>query len=123
MIPLSLPLEQQYATILLIMMNSTDQKEDILPWKYYAATLAEVAIAFSLATFSLMLFMTHLDSSLATKILAVSLVGLYIFVIFFCIKRLIERLSAGALMLMVPIVPLAVLLLVVCLLPIIQKLL
>lgn len=95
---------------------------DIIPWKRYAATLAEVWVAFCIATFAMGVFFSHLNGHVSTILLAVFLGLLYLTVIIICIKRLIDRLSIAALMLLVPIAPLAVLLLVVSLLPIIQKL-
>ncbi len=104
-------------------MKTTNQDHhDILPWKYYFVTLMEVTIAFSLGTFALMLFMSELDDQMMTIIMAVLMVASYLTVIALCITRMIQRLSPGALMLMVPIAPLGALLLVVALLPVVQLL-
>lgn len=101
----------------------TEPTSDVnVPWKQYTITVAEVWVAFSIATFSLLMYMSHLNSNIGTIIFAVVLGLLYAFVVIACIHRLITRLSVGALMLMVPIAPLAVLLLVVTLLPVIQNL-
>jgi membrane-associated HD superfamily phosphohydrolase len=103
-------------------MNSNHDLNDVASWKRYALTLAEVWVTFCVATFTIALFFSQLNSDVSTIILAVMLGILYIFVIVLCIKRLLDNLPIGALMLLVPIAPLAVLLLVVSLLPIIQKL-
>lgn len=101
---------------------TTQARGDIIPWKRYSVTLAEVWITFCIATFSLLLFMSHLNSEPQVIAQAVLIGILYLFVVVVCIKRMINRLSIAALMLMVPIAPLAVLLLVISLLPIIQQL-
>ncbi len=103
-------------------MITEPQNDVVIPWKQYAVTVTEVWVAFSLATFSLLMYMSNLNSDTSTIIFAVVLGLLYAFVVIACIHRLVTRLSVGALMLMVPIAPLAVLLLVVALLPVIQNL-
>lgn len=93
-----------------------------ITWKRYAITMAEVWIAFCIATFTMGVYFSHLENTPWTIFFAAIMGVMYLFVIFACIKRLVERLSIATLMLLVPIAPLAVLLLVVSLLPIIQQL-
>ena len=104
------------------MNHSPINATNIIPWKRYTITLAEVWIAFCIATFAMGMFFSHFYAGTLNIFLGILLGILYLFVISLCVKRLIERLSIAALMLLVPIAPLAVLLLVVSLLPIIQKL-
>ena len=103
-------------------MMTNPNSDVMIPWKQFTITVTEVWVTFSLATFSFLMYMANLDSQISTIIFAVFIGLLYAFVIGVCIYRLIKRLSVGALMLMVPIAPLAVLLLVVTLLPVIQNL-
>lgn len=100
-------------------LDKTPEAEKI-PWKEYSLTLLKVWLAFSIATFALGVYLTHLTgSSLFTTLL---MVLLYVSLIVMCIRLLIKRLSVAALMLLVPIAPLAVLLLIISILPILQRL-
>lgn len=99
---------------------NTGNKTDILPWKEYTVIILGIWIAFSLATFSMAVYFTHLEGSIL--LVDVALIAIYIVVIVLCIRRLIQTLSIAALFLLVPIAPLSVLLLVLALLPIVQML-
>lgn len=113
-------LSRCHAVINDILLPMSDR--DIITWKKYTITIIEVWLAFCIATFSLLVFMANLSRQPAIIAEAVLLAILYLFIVFVCIRRLVQRLSVAALMIMVPIAPLAVLLLVVSLLPVIQQL-
>ncbi len=90
----------------------------IVPWKIYLTITAETIIAFYLATFSLAMYITHRSPDWVLTIIILGL--LYIFIIGACIKRLLEKLSIAALMLIIPIAPLLALGVVVSLIPLLQ---
>jgi hypothetical protein len=102
------------------MKNDIQHEHDIIPWRQYSVTIAETWLAFCIATFSIGIYFSHLNDNITTYFFGGLLIALYLFVLIVCIKRLVNRLALPALMLMVPIAPLAVLLLVVSLIPIIQ---
>lgn len=101
-------------------LQRNDEDADITSWKAYTKTILGVFFVFALGTFSMAVYFTHLDG--ASVILSALLVVLYLGVIGMCIRKLVLTLSPAALMLLVPIAPLAILLLVVALLPIVQML-
>ena len=100
--------------------NPNQDANDIIPWRQYTATIIEAWLAFCIATFSIGMYFSHLNDSGVTIFFGALLIALYLFVIVMCVKRLINKLAIPALMLMVPIAPLAILLLVISLVPIIQ---
>lgn len=100
-------------------MNQQKHEEGILPWKLYIKTTVESLVAFFIATFCLAMFFVHHGQNWAIP--AIILGVLYIFVIFALIKRIVEKFSLAALMLIVPIAPLIALIMVVSLIPILQK--
>lgn len=80
----------------------------------------ESLLTFYLATFCIAMFFTHRGTDWIPY--AVLLAILYAFVIFVCIKRLIQTLPLPALMLIIPLAPLIVIIMVISLIPILQKL-
>ena len=87
-------------------------------WRSYTKIILDVFLTFSIATFCLGMYVIHVRNAF---ILTSILMGLlYFTVIVLCIKRLVEHLSPASLMLMIPIAPLAILLLVVSLLQVWQ---
>lgn len=102
------------------MLNQHTNEATMLSWKHYGAAIAEVWIAFCIATFSAGMFFSHLHGS--QMITNVFVLALYIAVVVLCIKRISEKLPISAIMLLIPIAPLCVLLLVVSLIPIIEQL-
>src|SRR3990167_10305311 len=102
------------------LQNKHDANKGNISWQNYTFTVMGVFFAFSMATFAMGVYFSHLPGSqLPVSIL---LVALYLLVIFLCIRRLVQKLPLPALMLLVPIAPLAILLLVISLLPIVQML-
>ncbi len=97
-----------------------DDDTNLVPWKIYLTTTAETLIAFYLATFSLAMFYLHRSSSWLPE--AIFLLTMYLFVIFVCGKRIMEKLPISAVMLIIPIAPLIVLIMVISLIPILQVL-
>lgn len=76
-------------------------------WKFYTITVIESFLAFFIASFCIVMYYFHRDEGWITT--GIILLLLYIFVIIVCVKRLIEKLSMAALMLLAPIGPLMVL--------------
>lgn len=105
-----------FLIVMAIMKNPTHT----IPWKLYLTITAETTLAFMLSTFSMGIYFTHLHD--APLFLSILMCVLYVFVIGVCIKRLVEKFSLPALMLMTPILPLLVLILVVAMLPLLQYL-
>lgn len=104
-----------------MMDQPTAEKSNVtVPWKSYLTITAESVLTFYLATFCIAFyFAQHGIEWILPSILVVML---YIFVIIACIKRVIEKLSMAALMLVIPIAPLLVLIMVVSLIPVLEKL-
>jgi hypothetical protein len=103
-------------------MKNTMQNEPLItiPWKTYVKITVESLIAFYIATFCMGMYFTHRgQGGLVTSIL---LGLLYVFVIIACAKRILEKLSMPALMIVIPITPLLALIIVVTLIPILEKL-
>jgi len=104
-----------------ITMNQSQQNDSsLLPWKRYVSITIESLLAFYIATFCIAMYFTHLST--AWIIPGTILIVLYLFVIFVCIRRIIQTLSIAALMLIIPIAPLIVLTTVISLIPLLQKL-
>jgi hypothetical protein len=96
------------------------EERSLVPWKLYLTTTAESIIAFYLATFSLAMFYIHRGDNWVP--FAVILGALYLFIIFVCAKRVIEKLPISAVMLIIPIAPLIVIIMVISLIPVLQVL-
>lgn len=96
------------------------QNDSILPWKLYLITTFESLLTFFLATFCIAMFYTHRGTDWILP--GIFLIALYIFVIFALVKRVIDKFSWAAIMLIIPIAPLIALIMVVCMIPILQHL-
>jgi len=92
------------------------------PWKQYTILVLESWLAFCIATFAMGVYFTHLNAAAWITAESILMIVAYVFVIIICIQRLIRQLPIAVFMILVPIAPLAVLILVVSLLPIIQQL-
>jgi hypothetical protein len=90
------------------------------PWKSYTKLIFESIIAFYVATLALAVF--FLLQGRQFPGLAVLQVMLYVFVVGVITRRVIRTFSAPALMLTVPIAPLLVLILVLSMLPVLERL-
>ncbi len=90
----------------------------IVPWKHYIKITVESLLAFYVATFCVGMFFMH--GGRHHYLLATLLIILYLFVIVICSKRVLEKLSLPALMLVIPIAPLIALIIVVTLIPILE---
>lgn len=91
-----------------------------VPWKRYLKITLESVIAFYIATFCIGMYFTHRGTDWV--FFGIVLAILYVFVIVICAKRVLEKLSMPALMIVIPICPLIALILVVTLIPIIERL-
>lgn len=102
-------------------MSKIDKNDiSILPWKRYIITTVESLLTFFIATFCLAVFYIHRgDHWILPGIL---LILLYLFVIFALVKRVADKFSFAAIMLIIPIAPLIALIIVVSLIPILQYL-
>lgn len=90
-----------------------------LPWKVYLLSTAESLLAFYLATFSVGMYFLHRPPNWA---LTGTILGLlYAFVIFVCAKRVMQKLSIAALMLIIPLAPLVALIIIVTLIPVLEQ--
>ena len=92
--------------------------QSLLPWKIYIVTTIETLLAFYIATFSLAVFFIHRGNNWHMQAFFLAL--LYLFVIFCCGKRIIEKLPISAVMLIIPIAPILALIIVISLIPILQ---
>ena len=90
----------------------------IVEWKPFVITTIESLIAFYIATFCIAMFFIHHGS--AWMSLAIILGLLYLFVIFMCGKRVLEKMSMATVFLIIPIAPLIALIIVVSLIPLLQ---
>ncbi|EKD73214.1 MAG: hypothetical protein ACD_45C00399G0002 [uncultured bacterium] len=92
-------------------------------WKKFTIAFTESWLAFFIATFAIALYFSRITTyDLTTILISIGVIGLYLFVLIFCIHRLVTRLPIAVLMLLVPIAPLMILLFLVASLPIIQRL-
>lgn len=101
-------------------MNTTITPHHNVQWKALITTTAECLLAFYLATFCVAVFFTHRGDSWLVP--GLCLIFLYLFVIVACAKRIIEKLSIAAVMLIIPIAPLLGLILIISLIPVLEKL-
>lgn len=102
-------------------MNKKNQvEESILPWKKYTIAVAEAVLAFYIATFSIVFFFLHRGPNWALA--GIMMAACYALVIFICAKRIVQTFSISALMLITPIAPLLALIIVVTMIPILDKL-
>lgn len=99
-------------------MNSkSDQK---LHLHHYMFTLIKTLIAFCIATFCVAMYFSHLGQHWLLP--GIFLIVLYVFVLGLCIRNLTKHLNVAALMLITPIVPLAAMIVILLLVPVLQKL-
>ena len=92
----------------------------LVPWKTYVTITLESLLTFYLATFCVAIYFTH--RGVGWIIPGIILIALYLFVIVACAKRIIDKLSLAALMLIIPIAPLLALIIVISLIPLLQHL-
>jgi len=101
------------------MIPEDENKNTIAPWKLYLTAIAEVFICFYLATFSLGIYFTHSNKNwLMSTVMCI----LYLSSLIICIKRVFDKFSLAALMLIIPIAPLMILIVVVTMIPLLQML-
>jgi hypothetical protein len=102
-------------------MNSLPSEPLVtVPWKKYLKITIESIVAFYIASFCVGMYFTHRGND--WLFFGIILAILYLFVILVCAKRILEKLSMPALMLVIPICPLIALIVVVTLIPIIERL-
>lgn len=102
-------------------MAKVDEKQvSIAPWRLYIITTLEAILAYFLATFSLGLYFSHLSD--AWIITSIIMGILYVFVMILLLKRVIQKVSLAAFMLIIPIAPLLALITVLVLIPLLQLL-
>lgn len=90
-------------------------------WLHYTLIVSKVFIAFSIATFCIGIYFTHLHG--AALFITILMVGLYLTVIVSSILQIARSLPFAVVMLLIPIAPLFVLLLILSFLPIWQQML
>lgn len=101
-------------------MKNQHPNVSVVPWKAYLILTAESVLTFWIATFCIgMYFLHHEPNWIPT---AIFLAILYLFVIIVCAKRIMEKVTIAALMLIIPIAPLLALIIVVTLIPILEYL-
>lgn len=98
--------------------NAAD--ESILPWKRYSIAVIEAVLAFYIATFCIVFFFLHRGENWALQ--GILMAFCYALIIFICAKRIVKTFSISALMLITPIAPLLALIIVVTMIPILEKL-
>lgn len=105
-------------------MNNIEQSQSktqsTVPWKLFVVTSIESLLAFYLATFCMAMYFIHRGTNWVIP--GVFLGLFYLFVIFVCAKRVIEKLSLATVMLIIPIAPLLAIIIVISLIPILQLL-
>lgn len=92
---------------------------NFVPWRSFLNVTAKTLIAFYIATFSTAVY--FIFHGMTWKAMSILVILLYLFVIFACGRLIIKKFSLPALMLLVPIAPLVVLIIVVTMLPILEK--
>lgn len=90
-----------------------------IPWKLYLVLTAESLLAFWLATFCVGMFFLHHDAN--WRFTAIILGILYAIVIIICAKRIYQKVTIAAFMLIIPIAPLLALIIVVTLIPVLEN--
>ncbi len=101
-------------------MNTIQSNDDqsLIPWKHYVSVTIESLLTFYLATFCIAMFFTHRGTNWISSGILMAL--LYLFVIFVCAKRVMQKLPLASLMLIIPLAPLIALIIIVSLIPILQ---
>jgi hypothetical protein len=90
------------------------------PWKYYSKLILESIVGFYIATFCIaVFFLRHGSHDVPLAILQVTL---YLIIVGCIATRIIKRFPPPALMLTVPIAPLLILIIVVTMLPLLERL-
>lgn len=92
----------------------------MVPWKYYTKLVIESVASFYIATFCIAVFFLHQGDQFV--LLSALQVVLYAVIVAMILLRIWRGFSAPALMLTVPIAPLLVLIIVVTMLPILERL-
>ncbi len=90
-----------------------------VPWKLYLTTTFETIISFYIATLCGAIFLTH--GGTYSLFQTIIMVILYLTVLICCITRIIQRFSMAALMIVIPIAPFLALVMVVSLIPLMEK--
>jgi hypothetical protein len=98
------------------------QQANTLPWTHHLKLIVEFIVTFSLASFCVAIFFTHLGFGGDWLLPGILMIGLYLFVIGVCMYKLIRYLPIALLMLMIPLIPLLPMILVLVFIPLIQKL-
>lgn len=86
--------------------------------KSYRKTLLESSIAFFLATLCIAYFFSHLQTN--WLITGIIMAVLYLIVITICTARIIKPLPVAAVMILIPIIPLAALIFIVSFIHLLQ---
>jgi hypothetical protein len=101
-------------------MQMNQGVDSLIPWKHTISTTIESLLIFYIATFCMAMFLMHKGEN--WLIPGITLGLLYLFVIFACAKRVIEKLSLATIMLIIPLAPLIALIMIISLIPILQML-
>jgi hypothetical protein len=100
--------------------SKNTETTDIVPWRYYTKITIESVGSFYAASFCMAMFFIHQGKdSLALSLLMVSL---YLFIIGATVRRIVQKFSIAALMLIVPIAPLLVMIIFVTMIPMLERL-
>jgi hypothetical protein len=102
------------------MLEPNQNNTQLIPWKHYLTISMESLLAFYISTFCIAVYFTHRGTNWIIQ--GAILILLYLFVIFACIKRVIQHLPLPALMLIIPLAPLIALTIVISLIPVLQNL-
>lgn len=102
------------------MHESKQNDTQLVPWKHYLTISMESLLAFYISTFCIAMYFTHRGTDWVIQ--GGILILLYLFVIFTCIKRVVQQLPIPALMLIIPLAPLIALTIVISLIPVLQNL-
>jgi hypothetical protein len=94
-------------------------ERSLLPWKIYLTITAESLLTFYIATFCMVMFFKHPGTNWVIPAIILGL--LYAFVIFVCIKRVIQFLPLPAIMLIIPLAPLIAIIVLLSLIPVLQN--
>lgn len=96
----------------------TGSENPNIDWKNFLKITFESILTFYLATFSLTMFLSHLPEEWILP--TISLVILYLFIVFILAKRILQKFSLAEIMLIIPIAPLLALIIFVTLIPILE---
>jgi hypothetical protein len=100
------------------MSNHSQIDNTIASWKIYFTSISEAILCFVLTTFCMGVYLIHHDNH---WVLTALMIIFYLVCFGITIWRTIKKLSMAALMLVIPIAPLLILIIVVSMLPILEK--